>query len=30
MTKKDFAQMGEGGFCLTCEDCAYPRCYFGR
>lgn len=30
LTKSDFAEMGEGGFCLNCEVCTYPRCYFGR
>lgn len=30
MTRSDFAAMGEGGFCLTCKKCVYPRCYFGR
>lgn len=30
LTKKDFAWMGEGGFCLGCGNCTYPRCYFGR
>lgn len=30
LTKRDFAQMGEGGFCQTCEKCTYPRCYVGR
>lgn len=30
LCKDDFAEMGEGGLCLNCEVCTYPRCYFGR
>jgi len=30
LTKKDFLEMGEGGFCLNCKECRYPQCYFGR
>ena len=30
MSKDDFAQMGEGGFCMACPTCHYPVCYFGR
>jgi len=30
LTKEVFVDMGEGGFCLGCKDCTYPRCYFGR
>lgn len=30
LTKNDFVEMGEGGFCLNCEVCRYPNCYFGR
>ena len=30
LTKKDFVKMGEGGFCLNCEVCCYPRCFFCR
>lgn len=21
---------GDGGLCMNCDDCTYPRCYFGR
>jgi len=28
--KRNFAAMGAGGFCLTCEVCRYPNCYFCR
>jgi hypothetical protein len=30
ITKEDFIRLGEGGLCLGCEVCTYPRCYFGR
>jgi molybdenum cofactor synthesis domain-containing protein len=30
LTKKDFVIMGEGGFCLNCEVCRYPNCFFCR
>lgn len=28
--KKDMQDTGEGGFCLNCEVCHYPICFFGR
>jgi molybdenum cofactor synthesis domain-containing protein len=30
MTKKDFTLMGNGGLCLSCEECTYPQCSFGK
>jgi len=30
LTKQDFVKMGEGGFCLNCEVCRYPNCFFCR
>lgn len=30
LTKEDFIKMGEGGFCLNCEVCYYPQCFFCR
>ena len=30
LTKEDFVKMGEGGFCLNCEICRYPSCFFCR
>jgi len=30
LTKEDFIKMGEGGFCLNCEICRYPCCFFCR
>ena len=26
----DIAGLGEGGFCMKCQVCHYPICYFGR
>ncbi len=28
--KIDLAAMGEGGFCLNCRSCTYPKCPFGK
>lgn len=30
LIKEDFVKMGEGGFCLNCEVCSYPNCFFCR
>ena len=30
LTQGDFIKMGEGGFCLNCEVCRYPNCFFCR
>ncbi len=30
LTKLDFARMGDGGLCQSCEVCTYPKCYFCR
>jgi len=30
ITPEDIPGLGNGGFCLGCKVCAYPRCYFGR
>lgn len=30
ITKEEIAGYGEGGFCMGCETCRYPVCYFGR
>jgi len=29
LTREDLISGGEGGFCLGCEVCTWPRCYFG-
>jgi formylmethanofuran dehydrogenase subunit E len=28
--RADLAQMAEGGFCLNCRTCTYPKCPFGK
>jgi formylmethanofuran dehydrogenase subunit E len=30
LTRRDLAQMAEGGFCLNCRTCVYPKCPFGK
>ncbi|MDF2674519.1 MAG: putative molybdopterin binding domain protein [Clostridiales bacterium] len=30
LQKRDFAALGHGGLCISCEDCTFPRCGFGR
>lgn len=30
VTKKDLAHMGNGGLCLSCRECHYPDCSFGK
>lgn len=30
LTKKDFTSWGDGSFCMGCDTCRYPICYFGR
>ena len=30
VTRRDLAQMAEGGFCLNCKQCTYPKCPFGK
>jgi len=30
ITTDDIPGLGEGGFCVACKECTYPRCYFGR
>jgi formylmethanofuran dehydrogenase subunit E len=29
-TRHDLAQMAEGGFCLNCRTCVFPKCAFGK
>lgn len=28
--RKDLAEMAEGGLCLNCKQCTFPKCYFGK
>jgi formylmethanofuran dehydrogenase subunit E len=30
LKRADLAQMAEGGFCLNCKTCVYPKCPFGK
>ncbi len=30
MSKKDFACLGNGGFCLSCPVCTFPNCGYGK
>lgn len=30
ITKEETAAMGEGGFCLNCKVCTFPKCPFGK
>jgi len=30
ITRAELARMGEGGYCLSCSVCTYPKCGFGK
>jgi molybdopterin biosynthesis enzyme len=30
LTKSDFTRLGAGGLCLSCPECHYPVCPFGK
>ncbi len=30
ITRMDLARMAEGGICLDCNACTYPKCFFGK
>lgn len=30
ITRKEIAALGHGGLCLSCEECTYPHCPFGK
>jgi molybdenum cofactor synthesis domain-containing protein len=30
LTRQDFTRMGSGGLCLSCPECRYPVCPFGK
>lgn len=30
ISRLDLAQMAEGGFCLSCDICTFPKCPFGK
>ncbi len=30
ITRADLARMGEGGYCMSCLSCTWPKCFFGK
>ncbi|NLJ99524.1 MAG: hypothetical protein GX320_09750 [Tissierellia bacterium] len=28
--KRDIRRLGHGGFCLSCENCIFPSCGYGK
>ncbi len=30
ITRADLARMGEGGYCMSCHTCTWPKCFFGK
>lgn len=30
ITRDEIADMGHGGFCMNCEPCRFPDCFFGK
>lgn len=30
ISKEDFAHLGQGGLCLSCSQCTFPNCGFGK
>ena len=30
ITRSELARMGEGGYCLSCRTCTFPKCTFGK
>jgi len=30
VTRSDIDKMGHGGFCLSCKECRFPKCNFGK
>lgn len=30
LMREDLARYGEGGFCLNCNVCTFPKCFFGK
>ncbi len=30
ITRADLARMGEGGYCMSCHICTWPKCFFGK
>ena len=30
ITRRDLARLGNGGMCMECKTCAFPKCPFGK
>lgn len=30
LTRKELARLGEGGLCMSCHTCTWPKCWFGK
>ena len=30
ITRAELARLGEGGYCLACHTCTWPKCWFGK
>ncbi|MBQ7456003.1 MAG: trehalose-binding protein [Desulfovibrio sp.] len=30
LTRAELARMGEGGYCMGCQNCTWPKCWFGK
>lgn len=30
LTREDFTRLGQGGLCLSCPECTFPNCGFGK
>ncbi|MEZ7195187.1 FmdE family protein [Pseudodesulfovibrio karagichevae] len=30
ITRAELARMGEGGYCMACHTCTWPKCWFGK
>jgi formylmethanofuran dehydrogenase subunit E len=30
LTRRDLADLAEGGYCLGCKTCTFPKCPFGK
>ncbi|MBQ9537061.1 MAG: trehalose-binding protein [Desulfovibrionaceae bacterium] len=30
LTRKELARLGEGSYCMGCQNCTWPKCWFGK
>ena len=30
ITRGELSRLGDGGYCLSCKICTYPKCWFGK